>query len=226
MKVSTDACIQGAWSAAQLQGLQPATILDIGAGTGLLTLMLAQRLTASRFLAIEPEPGACAQAAENFRSSPWPERIRCEGTDLQGLIGQHRNGKNFEAIICNPPFFEGQLGAGSAPRNLARHDALSMAELAGSAWRLLRPGGILSVLYPEREWARWERTAAQAGWELRRELKIVPAPGKAANRRIGLFSEAAGTRCVTVREELIIYEAPGRYSPAFVQLLQPYYLYL
>lgn len=231
MKVSTDACIFGAWSAQCLQApgaesVRSQQVLDIGTGTGLLTLMLAQSLPESHFLAIEPEPKAFEQAGENIARSPWAKRIRLQNTDLLNFSRSGGQEGYFDSIICNPPFFQGQLTAGDPQRNQARHDALPMAQLAGEAMKLIRPGGCLMVLYPEREWPLWLAEAAAAGWHLHRELKILPQAGKAANRRVGLFSDSPCSSANLLRETLHIYEAPGQYTDAFQRLLQPYYLYL
>lgn len=147
MKVCTDACLFGAWVADHFkrQPHPPDSILDIGAGTGLLSLMLAQKLPFARIDAVELEEAAAEQAAENVEASPWSDRVQV----LQGDIRTIHLGKQYDCIISNPPFFSNDLKSPSAERNLALHsESLSLPELFSKAFTVLTPDGKLALLLP------------------------------------------------------------------------------
>jgi tRNA1Val (adenine37-N6)-methyltransferase len=142
MKVSTDACIQAALAAIHLEKIAPKSLLDIGTGTGLLSLMLAQKLQTTLITAIDIEVEAVEQAKHNFRNSPWKDRLQAAQIALQDLS----NDETYEAIICNPPFFHKHLGSSEGPRHTARHDdSLSKEDLFQNAKRLLSHNGSLCV---------------------------------------------------------------------------------
>lgn len=222
MKVSTDACIQGAWLADVFRQKYPASILDIGAGTGLLSLMLAQALPQSRITAIEINEDACTQAAENVRNSPWSERVSVIQTALQDFRPQ----ATFDTIICNPPFFHNHLESQDQNRRLARHShTLTKEVLAGSILRCLSQEGEAGILYPTTEWLAWADIAQQQGLYVQQQLLIRPHEGKAPNRVVGIMGHRPVTDIATT--ELCIYEKGSRaYTPAFERLLSPYYLHL
>jgi tRNA1Val (adenine37-N6)-methyltransferase len=228
MKVSTDACIQGAWAAMQLQkqqNAQPLTVLDIGTGTGLLSLMLAQLNPHIIVDAIELNGDAAGQAGANFAASPWSERLRIYHAALTNFRNAYDRNQQYDFIICNPPFFHNQLQAPGKARNEARHSiSLSKTELADTAACLLKAAGTLCVLYPAREWDDWEKTAAQHGLYPEKILSIQPNGTAAPNRLTGLFNMA--NHNLTHQEQLVIYEPDKSYTPAFTNLLQPYYLHL
>lgn len=228
MKVSTDACIQGAWAAAFLEGnaRRFRTALDIGTGTGLLSLMVLQKSPGLLITAIEKEPQAARQAERNFAAAPWAGSLKLITGSLESWISDRQKAgmiPRFDFIISNPPFFENQLAAPAAGRNMARHDSLSATGLARATSLLLNPGGASCFMYPVREWPHWERNAAAAGLYPFRLLYVRPTAKKAPNRVIGLFS---GNRGTPAREDLVIYEERGTYSAACSALLKDYYLKL
>jgi tRNA1Val (adenine37-N6)-methyltransferase len=222
MKVSTDACIQGAWLATVFRQNNPATILDIGAGTGLLSLMLAQELPDSLITAIEINEAACVQAAENIRNSPWAERVSVIQTALQDFRPQ----ATFDAIICNPPFFHNHLESQDQDRSLARHShTLTKEVLAESLARCLNQEGGAGILYPTTEWPAWVDIAQQQGLYVQQQLLIRPHEGKAPNRIVGIMGHHPVTDIDAT--ELCIYEKGSRvYTAAFEGLLKLYYLHL
>jgi tRNA1Val (adenine37-N6)-methyltransferase len=114
MKVTTDACIQGAWTPVQKDEVR---ILDIGAGTGLLSLMLAQKAPNAIVDAVELNEQAATQAGQNFAGSPWADRLNVICSDIQGYRATHK----YDLIISNPPFFNNSLKGPEASRNNARH---------------------------------------------------------------------------------------------------------
>lgn len=222
MKVSTDACIQGAVAAAYWQKKQPATILDIGSGTGLLSLMLAQELCLAEILAMDIEEQAFLQTEENFAQSPWQERL----TVLHSALQSFHSSTSFEAIICNPPFFHKHLNSVANDRNLARHDeGLSKAVLAEHISKLLSATGSCCLLYPAIEWQSWTGAAEANNLFPEHILHIQPYSDKAPNRVIGFFTKQATTTPTTAT--ITIYTGAGKaYTPEFTQLMNNYYLHL
>lgn len=222
MKVSTDACIQGALAAAFCQEHKAEKALDIGAGTGLLSLMMVQQNPALQIDALELDEAAYEQALENSRNSPWSNRIRLWHTAVQEFKPASDTGYDF--IVCNPPFFHNHLQAAQQQRNQARHSiSLTKEELATAVRQLLAPGGYCCIMYPVNEWEAWHEAAMQEGLQVQELHYIKPTPGKAPNRIVGYYGKIASA---VQESELVIYSEPQVYSPAFRQLLHPYYLHL
>lgn len=217
MKVTTDACLFGAWTAAQLQN--PSTILDIGAGTGLLSLMLAQSNTA-RIEAIEIESSCFRQLQENITNSPFHERVRaCEGD-----VKEWKSSSKYDIIICNPPFHQDQLKSGQKNIDLARHDeGLTLPELFTVSSSLISETGELFVLLPYYRLHDCLTTAAAMGWKTARLAEVQHSVDHAPFRAMFRFSREAVD---TVHETIMIHERDGSYTAAFTTLLQSYYLYL
>lgn len=222
MKVSTDACLQGAVAAQYWQEKKPGDILDIGSGTGLLSLMLAQHLTQSKITAIDIEEQAFIQTSDNFAQSPWQQRLQALHSSLQSF------GKDtaFDAIICNPPFFHKHLNSQENNRNMARHDeGLNKTVLAKSIRDLLHESGSCCLLYPATEWAAWNLAASEQELYPEHTVYIQPYEHKAANRVIGFFSRHKQAAPTTA--QLTIYADTGKtYTPQFIALLQAYYMNL
>jgi len=226
MKVSTDACIQGAWAAAwlALQAQDPLRVLDIGSGTGLLSLMLAQQHLQARIEAIELHADAFAQSQENFAASPWAERLGATHISLQDFTTADKAGA-YDFIICNPPFFHNQLQSAEKGRNEARHSVtLTKRELAEAMVQLLREYGTCCVLYPQSEWADWLLAAAAAGLQEIHTLLVQPSAHATPNRVIGMLGKKNNE--APRRDTLVIYDQDKTYTKAFAALLQPYYLAL
>lgn len=222
MKVSTDACVQGAWLAHIWQSKPPAAILDIGTGTGLLSLMLAQALPQAALAAIEINEEAYQQAMANVQESPWSDRIKVRRQALQEMD----HAVQYDAIICNPPFFHNHLESQDEHRSMARHShTLGKELLAEQVSRLLSTEGTAGILYPASEWESWEKIAAQQGLYLQQQLLIMPHARKDPNRVVGLMGRRREVQPAVTK--LCIYEAGSRdYTPAFIDLLNPYYLHL
>lgn len=222
MKVSTDACIQGALAAKFWQEQPVQSLLDIGTGTGLLSLMLAQKLPVAKITAIEIEAAALAQAGDNFALSVWKDQLNIAHSSLQAF----KPAGTFDAIICNPPFFHRHLNSAIQQRDLARHDhQLRKEDLAGNVGRLLKNGGTFCVLYPSSEWAAWMNVAKANGWNLSLEVAIRPYANRPVNRMVGFFDkQVPGT---VQQRQVTIYEDAGKeYTREFIELMKDYYLYL
>jgi tRNA1Val (adenine37-N6)-methyltransferase len=217
MKVSTDACIHGAWTPVSSA---VKSILDIGAGTGLLSLMLAQRCPQAVIDAIEIDPEAAQQAQENFAASSWSQRLLVMTGDARNIQLPHA----YDLIICNPPFFSNSLLGDKASRNQARHTlSLSFSELFQLLTNNLAPDGYASVLLPATEHQHWAKLLHSHNWHILHQLDIVPRVGQPPNRVVSL---CAPEPRMPQQEALIIRDHAGQYTPEFVHLLKPFYLNL
>lgn len=220
-KVSTDACLLGA--AADLT--DATRVLDLGTGTGLLALMVAQRVPTAEIEAIEIDPAAAAQAAANVAASPWASRIRVRPLSLASYAAALPPACSH--IICNPPFFRRSLAPPDAARATARHAgvaSLTFGDISAFAAGHLRPGGTLTVLLPLPELRAFEREARASGLAVRARLAVRHRP---AGRLTRVIAEFGKENQQEVRErELLIQAADGAYSAAFRALLSGFYLAL
>ena len=218
-KVSTDACLLGA--AADLAGAT--RVLDLGTGTGLLALMVAQRAPAATVEAIEIDPAAAAQAARNAAASPWAARVRVRPLSLAAYAAALPPACSH--ILCNPPFFRRSLAPPDAARARARHagaGSLTFEAIAAFAAKFLEPAGTLTVLLPPAEMAHFAEVARAAGLPPQARLVVRHRPGGRVTRVIGQFGRGAAG---AVRESsLTIQDADGAYSAAFRALLAGFYL--
>ena len=218
LKVGTDACILGAFFAGKIPSL--ARVLDIGSGTGLLLLMLAQK-NVGRMDAIELEPGCFSQLQSNLNASPWKERLNA----IQGDVRQFINDEKYDFIIVNPPFYEHDLASPSKEKNLAKHSLeLSLEELIAAIDYLLSPNGTFGLLLPYHRASFFESLATQKQFHLAGRLSIRQTPEHNYFRSILHFSREAITE--TAEAILTIYSHPNRYSPGFLELMRDYYLHL
>jgi tRNA1Val (adenine37-N6)-methyltransferase len=176
MKVGTDGTLLGAWAAAPQA---PGRILDIGTGTGLIALMMAQRFPEALVTAIDIDEMAVSQAAENVAASPFADRISVVAADVQTF----RTAEKFDSIVCNPPFFEDSLTCPDPQRTEARHTVtLGYRQLMESVFRLLKDDGLFSVIIPTDCRARLESEAHLRGFFISRVCSIQTTPRKAPKR--------------------------------------------
>jgi len=221
MKVCTDACIQGAFTAAYLHagGRQVQRMLDIGTGTGLLSLMLAQQVPAD-ITGIELDAAAAAQAGENFKASPWAERLKVTQSDIRDLPATAL----YDFIITNPPFYEGSLKSSDAARNSAMHATnLSYQALLQAIDVHLQKDAECSVLLPYAAFQIFGELAAANGFYPVQILEVKQSVRHDYFRAVGIFGRTAVTPTIS---SLAIYDERNIYTPAFTDLLKPYYLYL
>jgi tRNA1Val (adenine37-N6)-methyltransferase len=216
MKVCTDACIFGAWMAKQLQDCT-GNLLDIGTGTGLLSLLVAQK-NQLQITAIELDEAAALEAAGNFQQSPWQKRLEVTQADVRDYSAE----APFDFIISNPPFYENDLPSGNEQRDIALHSKeLKLEALITSIHRLLQPAGKWAVLLPEHRRLFAIELANQSGWYLEKQLLVSQRLGVVPFRCCLLFSKRDDL--VIETETLHIRESEA-YSEGMRALLSDYYL--
>jgi tRNA1Val (adenine37-N6)-methyltransferase len=218
MKVSTDACIQGAWTPVYEDVKH---VLDIGAGTGLLSLMLAQRNSRLQIDAIEIDDEAAKQASENVEQSLWADRVHIVNADVRAYVFPHR----YDMIISNPPFFQNSLLGDAYGRNLARHTiSLSHTDLLRLLEKWMSPSGYACLMLPYAEQQLWEQLLTDNGWQVFKRLLVFPGEHASVSRVISLCSK--DKRQTMQDEQLIIRSDVDHYTPEFTDLLQSFYLQL
>ena len=213
MKVCTDACLFGAWTATKMK---PVKVLDIGAGTGLLSLMIAQKTNAI-IDAVEIDKNASEQASENFNISPWKNRLSVINFPIQ----QFDKG-GYDLIISNPPFFNNDLRSANAARNLALHStALSLEELLAAVKRLLSENGRFAVLLPFHRAAHFEELLRSAQLFITEKLVVSQTTRHQPFRVCYLISGSATER---INSSITIKNEYDQYTETFLELLKDYYL--
>jgi tRNA1Val (adenine37-N6)-methyltransferase len=213
--VGTDGVLLGAIADVQ----DRAEVLDIGTGSGLLALMLAQRNEHAKIDAVELHEESARRARSNFKASPWGDRLSI----FQGKIQDFRakNGR-YELIVSNPPFFSEQTFAPDETRRLGRHTAtLSQHELLDAVLRLLSDSGVFYVILPVLEAQRLCERAVPMGLYWTRKVEIRSLPHKPVERWVLAFER---TPYPFVQGQLLIYEKPGSYSPEYRALTSDFYL--
>ena len=213
MKVGTDGVLLGSW----VNCAAASEVLDIGTGTGLLALMVAQRNRMAHIVAIEPHAGAAEDARGNFDNSPWKDRLKLKEIALE----EFKTERKFDLIVANPPFFTGP--SPDAGRAFARHAAAFDAAALAGASRYLTANGRIAGIYPIDVYPRFEAEAASVGLRPLRLCYVKPTPLKPAHRV--LFEYTKGTYEHTVEETLVI-EENGRheYSADYKALTGKFYL--
>ena len=218
MKVCTDACVFGAWLSTKLQLLKTNNLLDIGTGTGVLSLMIAQNNQAP-VDAIEIDEAASKQAGENFASSPWSARLHVVNADIRKLVST----KKYEFIFSNPPFFDNDLKSTNTQRNTALHSAnLSATELIESIRTIITEDGYLALLLPPHRVKQYEELALENGLFIVEKVAVKQTENHAPFREMLLFSKTRQT----VKKSEIIIKVGASYSTSFFELLKDYYLYM
>ena len=216
MKVGTDGTILGAWAQAPTAS---ARILDIGTGTGLIALMMAQRFPQTSVVGIDIDADAISQAQENVKTSPFANRIEISKENI--LYFEDKKG--FDAIVTNPPFFVKALTCPDHQRTLARHTvSLTYEGLMHAANRLLNPHGIFSLVIPSECQSTLEAEAILAGFFITRVCQIRTTPQKEPKRLLIEFSKIPVDKILI--EEGIIEESPNVRTHWYQQLTQEFYI--
>ncbi len=235
MKVTTDACLFGAWVANFLHEnptdyAQNFKVLDIGTGTGLLSLMLAQINPNINIDAVEIDHLASIEASENFNASPFNKQIQSFHSDIKTFYPFHTNGYQF--IITNPPFFEDDLKSPLHNRNLAMHSlSLSLEELVLEIKRLLSFKGRFAILLPYHRTDYFIKLTSKAGFKLLASLFVKQTLKHPFFRSMLLFENedvliSKDNVDIKVKSAELVIRENNEYSASFNSLLMPYYLKL
>lgn len=214
MQVSTDGVMLGAW----VNTRQDSRILDIGCGTGLLSLMAAQRFNNARITAIDIAADAVIATRLNVANSPWLDRIDVMHQDL---LDQTFNAE-VDCIVCNPPYFTNGEAALCPSRATARHAKNYFHNtLADRAQQLLTVAGSASFILPAIEAEMMIEYAQSQGWFLSRCCKVKTTPAKPVSR---ILFELSRKRPAAVNEETLVIQENGGYSEPFIRLTRDFYL--
>ena len=216
MKISTDAVLLGSL----VQSDAPKQILDIGTGTGVIALMLAQRFPQASLTAVELDPNAASQAAENCEQSPFSERL----TVIQGRFQDFQEEKRFDLLVSNPPFFPDHLPASDPKRNQALHThSLSFEELLHKASQLLAPSGSFWVILPPRQMQDFLQCAKGNGLFPGTRVHIRDNASKPVHREVVGFTLSEPLTSV-LPMELFLKNEDGSYSDDYRNLISGFLL--
>ena len=214
LKISTEACILGAWAHSFAHG----KILDIGTGCGLIACMLAQSNPDVNIDAIEIHQEVATLALDNINNSPFNNQIQVISSDIRALSTNN----SYDFIISNPPFFSNHLPATLQDKQIAIHDdELNFVDLIASIKKLLKPGGKFAVIYPKEVMDKFENEMGKTGLYVHQFLSIFPNPKSKLLRVICLGSTNKQEIAI---ENLYIKDEKNEYTEAFKLLLNPYYL--
>jgi tRNA1Val (adenine37-N6)-methyltransferase len=218
MKIGTDGVLLGAWTPIEAN---PFSILDIGTGTGIIALMLAQRSAAEQIDALEIDEDAFEQATDNFENSPWNDRLFCFHAGLDEFVEEPED--EYDLIVSNPPFFSEDYKSNDEQRDLARfQDAMPFEDLIEAVALLLSEHGIFSVIIPFKEESIFLALAKEQGLF---PIKITRVKGTATTeikRSLLAFSRKESTNFPI--DELIIETSRHLYTPEYIALTKAFYL--
>ena len=218
MKVCTDACILGAWFAAKVPNLS--LILDIGSGTGLLMMMLAQK-TNAEIHGIEIDLTAFKQLKDNIGQNSWKERLKAFPGDTRSYVFPDK----YDFIITNPPFFENDLLSDSEEEQIAKHSKqLSLEELVTAIDNNLQSYGGFAILLSYHRWDYFDKLAGKKGFHLTEKLFVKQSPKHNYFRAILHYSRSREN--FIPEFELMIQQENGNNSVEFIELMKDYYLKL
>lgn len=236
MKVGTDGVLLGCWCPisnlqSPISNLQSPIFkcLDIGTGSGLIALMLAQRCPEAEITAIDIDPDAVAQARENFAASPWADRLHVAQSSLQEWQmgnGKCGNDKWYDLIVSNPPYFTASLKNPDAARCAARHnDTLPFSMLIAQSARLLAPDGILALIVPTEAESELQSLAREQGLHCTHCCYVHPKPGRHAKRVMLAWKHAVASAINGgSTEHLTLEDDHGARSDEYNQLTKDFYL--
>jgi len=216
MKVGTDGTLLGAW--VNVSGAK--NVLDVGAGTGLISLMIAQR-TSAKVVGIEIEKNAAEEANDNVLKSPWKDRVSMENISFQNFL--KKNTDKFDLIVSNPPFFSNSFKNELENRMIARHNyLLPFSDLTKGAESLLNENGRLAIILPVIPAKEFMELAKVVGLNLVKLTEVKPNVKKEINRFLMEFHKTVSPQKTDC---LIIYNETGTdYTESYKHLTRDFYL--
>ena len=220
MKVGTDAVLIGSWCSLNNY---PDTILDIGAGTGVISLMLAQRCDAMTIDAVEVDEQAHEQCVENFELSDWRDRLFCYNTSFDEFVSEmEEEEEQYDVIISNPPFYVDAFETENEARNKARFtSSLSFENLISGAAKLLSESGVFSVIIPFKEETKFIELAKSKNLFLSNVCRVRGNVDSEIKRSMLAFSFKTEN---VLEEELAIEISRHKYTEAYIALTKDFYL--
>ena len=219
MKVGTDGVLLGAWISLEHQ---PFSILDIGTGTGVIALMLAQRSSAELIDALEIDEDAYEQAVENFENSDWGDRLFCYHAAFDEFVEEMQDEEKYDLIISNPPFYSSNYSSGDAQRDQARFaDALPFNQLLEGASLLLSKNGKFNVIVPRQEEDDFLKLAKKYNLF---PSRITRVRGDRASEVKRSLLELSFSEKEYTTGELIIEDTRHNYTPEYISLVKDFYL--
>jgi tRNA1Val (adenine37-N6)-methyltransferase len=218
MKIGADSVLLGAWCPIDNN---PFSILDIGAGTGILSLMLAQRSNASQIDAIEIDEDAYEQCVENFESSPWSDRLFCFHAGLDEFVEEPED--QYDIIISNPPFYAEDFKTENTARDLARfQDAMPFEDLVEAAHLLLSENGIFAIIIPYKEEERFIDLCSEVELYPVKVTRVKGTPTAEIKRSLLAFKRYELSALTA--DELVIETARHQYTEDYINLTKDFYL--
>ena len=217
MKIGTDGVLMGAWVTLDHD---PDSILDIGAGSGVLALQLAQRSNAMTIDAVEIDDDAYEQCSENFENSPWGDRLFCYHASIQEFVSEID--ESYDLVISNPPFYSEDYKTNDPARDKARfNDALPFEHLVVSAVHLLSEKGVFAVILPKKEEEAFISFAEELGLFPRRICRVRGTIDSEVKRSLIEFSFQ---KKKTEETSLVIETERHVYTPEYQNLVKDFYL--
>lgn len=218
MKIGTDGVLLGAWTPIENN---PISILDIGAGTGVIALMLAQRSNAEQIDALEIDEEAYEQSVDNFENSPWSDRLFCFHAGLDEFVEEPED--EYDLIVSNPPFYTDDYRSDNEQRDLARFaDAMPFEDLIEAADLLLSEKGTFAVIIPFKEEENFLALAAAYELFLLKITHVKGTPTTEIKRSLLAFSRNESANLPI--DELIIETSRHQYTPEYIALTKDFYL--
>lgn len=217
MKVGTDGVLLGAWASL---ANQPESILDIGAGTGLIALQLAQRSSAETIDAIELDDAAYEQCVANFEASPWGDRLFCYHAGFDEFVDEMDD--KYDLIVSNPPFYAEDVTSGDTSRDTARQNSsLPFDELLQGVPQFLTEKGTFAVIVPFKEEESFVELAKRVGLFPNRITRVKGNPDSDFKRSLmefSFFDDQTNIDTLTIEKER------HQYTEAYIKLTQAFYL--
>ena len=217
MKIGTDGVLLGAWANSD----NTQDILDIGTGSGVIAIMMAQRANKAKIDAIEVDKEAFSTAQKNMEKSPFNERLHCIHESIQDYAKLTR--KEYDLIVCNPPFFTGGTLSHQEDRNNVRHTIkLPNGELLSAARRLLKKDGKFCVVLPLIEGLRFKELARNYNLYCTKVTEVKPKHDKSVERLLLQFEKVE--KAEETNQLVIQFEERNNYTPEYTELTKDFYL--